>query len=142
MTVGVTEPILEFRDEIELNVQLTKWKQRLQLNDWVIKAELVDNIIPQEDGSQCDGINNVNYANKTAYIKISHARNAKLVFKKCEELVLVHELMHCIIMAVECSERSVEACVFEEVMHQPVEVVARALLMSEYGLDFNWFMED
>ena len=45
-------------------------------------------------------------------------------------------------MAVENMDRSIEACVYEAVMHQPIDTTARALLMTEYSLTFEWFMED
>lgn len=45
-------------------------------------------------------------------------------------------------MAVENADRTIEQCIYEEVMHQPIDVIARALLMTEYNLTFEWFMED
>lgn len=135
------QPIMRFKDEKELQQATRKWQGILQLNDWLIKTNLVDDAI--KDGNDtCDGINNVTHSTKTAIITISHCNDIDFVFKHCEELVLIHELLHCTIMAVGNTQRSIEACVYEEVMHQPIDTIARALLMTEYNLTFEWFMED
>lgn len=135
------QPIMYFKDEEELRQATQKWKGILQLNDWLIKTKLVDEAI-KEGNDTCDGINNVTYSTKTAIITISHCKDIDLAFKHCEELVLIHELLHCNIMAVENADRTIEQCIYEEVMHQPIDVIARALLMTEYNLTFEWFMED
>lgn len=135
------QPIMCFKDEKELQQATRKWQGILQLNDWLIKTKLVDDAI-KEDNDTCDGINNVTHSTKTAIITISHCKDIDLVFKHCEELVLIHELLHCTIMAVENTQRSVETCIYEEVMHQPIDTIARALLMTEYDLTFEWFLED
>lgn len=135
------QPIMRFKDEKELQQATRKWQGILQLNDWLIKTKLVDDAI--KDGNDtCDGINNVTHPTKTAIITISHCKDVDLVFKHCEELVLIHELLHCTIMAVESMDRSIESCIYEAVMHQPIDTIARALLMAEYNLTFEWFMED
>lgn len=135
------QPIMYFKDEEELRQATQKWKGILQLNDWLIKTKLVDEAI-KEGNDTCDGINNVTHSTKTAIITISHCKDIDLAFKHCEELVLIHELLHCNIMAVENADRTIEQCIYEEVMHQPIDVIARALLMTEYNLTFEWFMED
>lgn len=135
------QPIMYFKDEEELRQATQRWKGILQLNDWLIKTKLVDEAI-KEGNDTCDGINNVTHSTKTSIITISHCKDIDLAFKHCEELVLIHELLHCNIMAVENADRSIEQCIYEEVMHQPIDVIAHALLMAEYNLTFEWFMED
>lgn len=135
------QPIMRFKDAEELQQATRKWQGILQLNDWLIKTKLVDEAIEKGDVT-CDGINNVVHSTKTAVITISHCKDVDLAFKHCEEMVLIHELLHCTIMAVENEDRNIEQCIYEEVMHQPIDVIARALLMAEYNLAFEWFMED
>lgn len=135
------QPIMWFKDAEELQQATRKWQGILQLNDWLIKTELVDEAI-EKGIVTCDGTNNVVYSTKTAVITVSHCKDVDFAFKHCEELVLIHELLHCTIMDVENKDKTIERCVYDEVMHQPIDVIARALLMTEYNLTFEWFLED
>ena len=131
----MSKPIIEFKNNIELQSCLKYWKDKLYLNNWIIKAELVDDI---GTGSDALGINKTVLVHKTALIKILKGKHKGEFIKPCAEKVLIHELLHCK-FEVEVDRPTIEELKYMETQHQELEMLARSLLRVKYNLSASWF---
>lgn len=135
------EPICKFENTEQLVEYLKYWQHVLHLDHWCIKAELVDKIESDEDGLAIEGFNQTSYENCQAYISICTADNNP-VGKHCEELTLIHELLHCVFLATGNTEPAIQDVVYMTTEHQKVELMARAFIMARYGVDMKWFLKE
>ena len=63
--------------------------------------------------------------------------------KHCEELTLVHELLHCA-MPLFCNDddsATMRDAWVELLEHQRIDMLAKSLIMAKYGVDIEWFMK-
>lgn len=130
-------PIEQFKDQKELNTYLKYWQNILGLNDWVIKAKFATK---EECDLECSSAE-IHYKpmNKYAQILIRSGFEDDIsVFRHCQELDLVHELMHCKIELMEYSD-NIEGKSYELKQHQLVDDMAKSLLMAKYDIDLSWF---
>lgn len=134
------QPVLHFADDGTLQAYLKYWQHVLHLDDWIIKAVLTDKKLTDDEGNELCGINEYNAENKESHISISKKEHENSYIKHCEEQVLVHELIHCIIVIVANAEPNVEQTYFELIQHQLVEGMAKSLIMAKYGVDMDWFL--
>ena len=134
------EPICKFESQEQLNEVLSYWQHVLHLDHWCIKAKLVDKINGNDD-IEVLGLNETDYVNCHSLISIA-TRDKEIVAKHCEELTLLHELLHCVFIAVENPEPSVSDAVFMVIEHQKVELLAKSLMMARYHVDIKWFMRE
>ena len=136
------EPVIHFADDGTLQAYLKYWQHVLHLDDWYIKAVLVDEL-RDESGEDLAGQNNYCVDNKEASIKISKADPKGTYMKHCEELALVHELLHCLILTWEnVSNGTIECALFSLTEHQKIETLAKAFIMAKYGVDKEWFFKE
>lgn len=128
------EPINNFRDNKQLNEYKDWWVEKLQLRDNIISVKLDNNF-----DEKLHGITESDFVNKAFAIKIKNIRNNDFIMKQPEELVLVHELLHCKIMGFE-NNSNIESVYYNEMQHQLLEEMAKALIMTKYNLKLDWFI--
>lgn len=137
----MAEPIIEFKDEAQAHECMKEWQTRLFLDDWIVRLAILDqHEMPESD---CDGYNH--RFNTTKACKISIARKAKddaaCLVKHCEELVLVHELLHCKPWLTHYAENqgAMAGCFVEQHEHTMLDQMAKSLIMAKYNVTFDWF---
>lgn len=131
-------PIEEFTSQLMLNVCLDEWKKTLFLEDWIIKARVVDSdeLILE---NVC-GENEFDITNKCCVIRIMNKKDyGNRVMKYCAEKILVHELLHCKYNWLSAPD-TMEGKYFDELEHSLLEQMAKSLIMAKYGLKFDYFV--
>lgn len=129
------EPIFDFKNQETLDKYLKEWQERLMLTNWIINAKIVEPSEIQRYGGWCD----FQYSNSCAMIKIAeYDYNNDYVMKQPHELVLVHELLHCVFMNLS-REDTIEGVYYAEKQHQTLERIAKSLIMAKYNLAYDWF---
>ena len=136
-----TLPCDEFEDDAELEKALRYWQSKLFLNDWIIKAKLVEPRTLYANDIHCTGTVNLNYEIKTASIEIEKQDfEAKTTLMKVvHEKVLVHEVLHLKYNILDVGG-TYEARVVDCLEHQLLEQMAKTLVMVKYGLDLSYFI--
>lgn len=134
------EPIMEYADQAELDASLAEWQDRLFLNDWIIKAAIVDKCA-DINGKNCIATNTHNHDNKDAFIEIERLSgdHEGHYCKLPQEGSLVHELLHCKYCWFSYDEENADGCVLNVYHHQQLEQMAKSLIMAKYGIGFDWF---
>jgi len=129
------KPIMQFRNNKELQKSLKEWKKRLFLKDWNIKAVLVST----KENLKYWGLST--FSNKTAYIQIfTQDKSCKnRIAKYCAEKILVHELLHLKVEYKDISSIKEKEKFKSRVLHESLEDMAASLVMAKYGLDFKFF---
>lgn len=137
----VIEPIKQFKNIRELKECAKWWQKRLFLENWFIAYELVNKQLAKEDGSLIDGYCQFSAENKEAKIVISNMPTEECVIEFSAELTLVHELLHLKREYLPKSYNEGESESFEDLLlHQSQEEMAKALLLTKYGLEKDWFL--
>lgn len=134
------KPIEKFTSQERLNESLKEWQARLFLNDWTIKAKITTDLKDESNHGECESC----FVSKCAMIRIQSydaIKAGEWIQKQPQELVLVHELLHCK-MALISRESTLEGAWWYETQHQLLEEMAKALIMAKYGLDFDWFITE
>ena len=131
-------PIREFQDMKQAYDCLQEWKERLFLQDWIIKLKLCT---PDEmEIKNCSGYNNFQIENKCAVISILKPEYyGDRIIKYCAEEILVHELLHCKYNWVERNYDSIEVAYYDVLEHSLIEQMAKSLIMAKYNLKLDWF---
>ena len=142
MEQSTNKPICCFQGDKHLQETLRYWRKVLFLEHWLIKAVLVSTPINDKDnGTSLEGVNNVTPVSRAAFIQVCQ-HDYKTIEKHCEELTLVHELLHCKYAYLENTDRTLESAVYEVEEHAKLHEMARSLLMVRYGIDFDWFRSE
>lgn len=133
----MSEPIMIFENEDELNKSLKEWKKRLFLNDWNIKAYLAHG----EDIAGLAGESEAQWVNSCGVIRIRYGNEMPndMIEKEPHEKILVHELLHFKMMSFTSSDMSIEDVFFDEKQHQLLEQIAKSIIMAKYNIKYNWF---
>ena len=133
------EPVIEFKDQEELDLYLKWWQEKLFLTDWIITARVIP--MNKFETEYSVGENLMVFDNKEAVIHI--IPNADFpedaVTRFCQEKTLVHELLHCLYNYMHPAKGSYESKFLDVQEHQRLESLAKTLLMVKYGLDLSWF---
>jgi hypothetical protein len=130
---GCMEPIIEFKSTEQAIGCLYEWKERLGINDWVVKVDLCE----KHEFKLSDVVGECDYEgiNKCAIIRILKPEYyGDRIIKYCAEEVLVHELLHCKLSLLNTEENC-----FNNLLHQTQEDIARALICAKYGVSNDWF---
>jgi hypothetical protein len=137
-TIENNKPMEEFKTQEELNECLKWWKDKLFLNDWIIKAKLCAPDDFAVDGRM--GENSMVFENKESMIRILekqyYPNDAIAIY--CAEQTLVHELLHCKYNFLQ-NKGTYESIYVDVVEHQSLEQMAKSLIMAKYNLDFDYF---
>lgn len=114
----------------------------LHLQNWCIKAVLTDEKL-EVDGRAVHGRNTTEYLKCESFIEISTVEYDNEYTKHCEELTLVHELLHCA-MPLFCNDddsATMRDAWVELLEHQRIDMLAKSLIMAKYGVGIEWFMK-
>lgn len=130
-------PIIHFKNNYEFDVVADYWKHVLQLDDWCIRAE---RICKPDALEGAYGASNVSHATKTAHIVVN-ACPVPVFPRWCEELALVHELLHCVVVVPEDTSETIEGLYYTLKQEQLVETMAKSMLMAKYAVDVDWFAQ-
>lgn len=146
----IGKPIMEFKNNKELNDCLRWWQDKLMLNDWIITAKLSEKMLDL-DGLAVEGLSECYYTTKTAYIDIV-TKNCVFEYiekdksdrniKFCHEHILLHELFHIMFPAFESKNPQMQDLYFDMTQHQLIESLAKTLLMTKYNLTLDWFYDE
>lgn len=131
-------PIMEFTSLEQAYNCLKEWQERLFLQDWTIKLNLVE---PEDMNMQevC-GENIFQIETKSCVIKILKPEfYGDRIVKYCAEQILIHELLHCKYNWVARDYNSIEVAYFDTLEHALLEQMAKSLFMAKYNLPFDWF---
>lgn len=136
------EPCCYYYADSNLQDALEYWKKVLQLQNWCIKAVLTGENL-EVDGKVVRGRNTTEYLKCESFIEISTVEYAGEYTKHCEELTLVHELLHCA-MPLFCNDddsATMRDAWVELLEHQRIDMLAKSLIMAKYGVGIEWFMK-
>ena len=136
------EPCCYYYADSNLQDALEYWKKVLQLQNWCIKAVLTGENL-EVDGKVVRGRNTTEYLKCESFIEISTVEYAGEYTKHCEELTLVHELLHCA-MPLLCNDddsATMRDAWVELLEHQRIDMLAKSLIMAKYGVGIEWFMK-
>ncbi len=139
---NVKEPKCNYYVDSTLQDSLEWWKKVLHLQNWCIKAVLTDEKL-EVDGKAVHGRNTTEYLKCESFIEISTVEYADEYTKHCEELTLVHELLHCA-MPLFCNNddsATMRDAWVELLEHQRIDMLAKSLIMAKYGVGIEWFMK-
>ena len=137
-------PKCVFADLKEAKMYLREWQERLFLQDWIISLEFDDSMEPLATICATDSLN-------VADIKMVSCETYGDICKQlkfCHEKILVHELLHIALRIPsndEVQDNQVcthEVIMFDALMHQRVEKMAKSLIMAKYNIGFDWFRND
>lgn len=129
------EPIKIFKNAKQLQECKDYWVEKLQLKDWVIVVGIGE---CKDEANH--GENEIEWVGRSALITIERRKDMDdFICKQYEEIVLVHELLHCKIMMYEKDVMNISEFHFMVNQHQLVEQMAKALIMTKYNLTFDWF---
>lgn len=140
-------PVINFKTNEALMERMRYWQRILLLQDWVISARIVpaDELSEvDEDGSRACGLVHYIIPEQCASIGIMRAEDwpADSIRKFCQELFLVHELLHLKLWrpASVGTAHTAEGLLADAHDHTVVDQMARSLLMAKYGLEYDWFL--
>lgn len=139
---NVKEPKCNYYVDSTLQDSLEWWKKVLHLQNWCIKAVLTDEKL-EVDGRAVHGRNTTEYLKCESFIEISTVEYAGEYTKHCEELTLVHELLHCA-MPLFCNDDdsvTMRDAWVELLEHQRIDMLAKSLIMAKYGVGIEWFVK-
>lgn len=139
---NVKEPKCNYYVDSTLQDSLEWWKKVLHLQNWCIKAVMTDEKL-EVDGRAVHGRNTTEYLKCESFIEISTVEYAGEYTKHCEELTLVHELLHCA-MPLFCNDddsATMRDAWVELLEHQRIDMLAKSLIMAKYGVGIEWFMK-
>lgn len=139
---NVKEPKCNYYVDSTLQDSLEWWKKVLHLQNWCIKAVLTDEKL-EVDGRAVRGRNTTEYLKCESFIEISTVEYAGEYTKHCEELTLVHELLHCA-MPLFCNDddsATMRDAWVELLEHQRIDMLAKSLIMAKYGVGIEWFIK-
>lgn len=131
-------PIMEFTSIEQAYECLQYWQEKLFLQDWTIKLILAS---PDDMNLQdvC-GENIYQVENHCCVIKILRPEYyGDRITKYCAELILIHELLHCLYNWLERDYNSIEVAYYDTLEHARLEQMAKSLFMVKYNLKFDWF---
>lgn len=133
------KPIIIFNCPKQAEDCLLEWQSRLNLQNWIINVHLNYHhpcIAPAWGKSK------IYRAIHISEIHIPMPKPGQInTFpeKYCQELIVVHELMHCKLAGHDADPSTTEGFYYENEQHAILEDIAKALIMSRYDLDFEWF---
>lgn len=136
------EPRCYYYTDSNLQDALEYWKKVLHLQNWCIKAVLTGENL-EVDGRVVHGRNTTEYLKCEAFIEISTVEYDGEYTKHCEELTLVHELLHCA-MPLFCNDddsATMRDAWVELLEHQRIDMLAKSLIMAKHGVGIEWFMK-
>lgn len=137
MILLMKEPIITFIDKDELMKSTEEWKHRLFLDSWIISVGFHE----EEEYPGENGHVEFLMENKSATITILNTNKDDRIIKKCDELTLVHELLHLKIGYIAAPD-GLAGAHFELHEHSLIYELSKSLIMAKYDIGLNWFIND
>lgn len=133
------QPIIIFKNQTQARDCLHKWRYRLSLSDWIIDIHLHygDIVIAPAWGKST-----IWRAIHVAEIHIPMPGPGQInpfPQRYCQELILVHELLHIVLPGYDADINTTEGFFYENEQHARLESIAKALIMAKYNVGRNWF---
>lgn len=125
-------PIEKFKSVEEIESCACYYVNLLGLQDWRISYAFTDEI-SEDSAGECDAI----FEEKCARISIRQTIPDDLWFKEPQELVLIHELLHCKMPLFYIEH--LEGQVVEMYYHSLIDDWARSIFHVKYGIDNKWY---
>ena len=136
-----TKPIWEFKSQEQANQCLKEWQHRLFLDDWTVVLRFENYKDMPEIGMA--GYSNFEFENCCSVITLCNKAGVDNgILKFCQELTLVHELLHCIYNWQGYDNSNYESITTSELQHQQIEKMARSLIMAKYNIEPDWFKNE
>lgn len=132
-------PIENFENQEQLNDCLCYWKNKLGLQNWLIRVRVIG--VEDFELRGCSGENSFVYESRTSEIHIIKKEDFPddTVEKYCAECILVHELLHCMYCYVKNKNKTYESTYLRVNEHQKLDSMAKTLIMVKYDLDLDYF---
>lgn len=131
---GLVSPVIKFTDTQEIAKCAEYYVELLGLQDWRIVYNHTDDINPDFAG-QCDVI----FEEKCAKISIRKTIPDDLWFKEPQELVLIHELIHCKLPMIDTGH--MEGTLVHQYYHTLIDDWARSIFHAKYNIDNTWYFK-
>lgn len=136
------EPICRFKDNDELQKCVKFWQRVLHLEHWCLDVGLVEDL--KNEADKDDNVHGLNYCMPQcceASIAINTTDDDECYMKHCEELTLVHELLHCVIPMPEYKNERLEEHAYALSVHQRIDLLAKSFIMARYNVNMDWFLK-
>lgn len=130
------EPVIQFKSQKELEECAMYWINKLLLD----KQFIVVKFVPRDKIADLQGKTSHMPYQEWALIEIADTVDfecAELV-KVCQELTLVHELLHIKYSLLDFTS-SYEGQIAEYEEHKNLEQMAKSLLKVKYNISYDWF---
>lgn len=128
-------PIIEYENQEQLAASLKEWQERLFLTDWIIVAYTVPELEITGDAGICKSTRK----SRIARISIADSIDSEFPIKLCQEYILVHELLHLAIPKKTMNTDTLEYLFYDNEQHARLDLLAKSLIMTKYGIGFDWF---
>lgn len=120
-------------DDSKVESLFNEWKERLGLQDWTIALRYNCKMEDMElEGAGETDWNNINKCGTIKIISKEEYGNDRILDYDFER-ILVHELLHCKFGVIDITDRTYESHVADELRHQLIDDLARALVMAKRG---------
>lgn len=133
------QPIIIFKNKREALICLNYYKKLLNLDSWIIDIQLH---YDHPCVAPAWGKSSIYRAIHTAIIHIPMPKPKQInpfPQRYCQELITVHELMHVRLPTVDVEIESTEGEFYEAEAHATLELISKAIIMSQYNLPFDYF---
>lgn len=142
-------PVINFETDEALTEAMRYWQRVLLMQHWTIKARLApaDALGDEdEDGTRTCGLCTHQIPEQCATIQIMRAEDwqGDSDRKFCQELFLVHELLHPKLWRPYSvgTAHTAEGLLADAHDHVLVDQMARSLLMAKYDINHDWFLAE
>lgn len=126
--------IEKFSSVQEIKETARYYEELLGLQDWMITYKHTDDLCDPENA----GENEVQFVNKFAVIRIRKTLPDGMIFNQPQELVLIHELLHCKFLSID--NGTYDGLMLDEYQHQLLNDMARAIFNARYSLTNKYYL--
>lgn len=132
---------MKFKTEKDMKACAKYYQKILGLSDWKIVVRYADDDeldkLSKDAAGYCQSVNTI----KCAEILIGH-NTPSHYFKQPEELILIHELLHCVFTVLYNAPVNMTICEesFYQDQHMILNDMAESIYMAKHGIDSKeWF---
>lgn len=139
MRGDIVRPIIVFKDRQQAVGSLREWQKRLGLEDWIIDIQLTyDGPIIAPNWGKSSNYRAIHVAEIFIPMPAPDQINT-FPERYCQEEIVVHELLHVLLPNTRINPNTTEGDFFQSESHARLESIAKALIMSKYGVNRDWF---
>ena len=130
------KPIDKFKDLEQLKECAKYYIELLGLQDWVIQFRIENDI-----DKDCAGLNESTFENKSSLITLVKDIEKNNYFLQPQELVLIHELLHCK-YPIKFRNSYYESEIMADIQHQLLDDMARAIFKARYKVTKDYVSKE